>query len=261
MIGSSNSAVKSIKILLNSSSVKCEPNTTPGTIYITLPSSSTNTHTIEPYSNSAIPPVIPQTPTTFQTHDPITGELVVSDVPTTTEPTPTPDTPTTPEAPTTPPSGETTLGQITTEAEIINTADVDQVLSHTGESRNTNSENNYNSDVVERVVGSSEVSTDAKNAIVNFVTYSTLSTDSLGAGERDGVVNSFKSAFGKLSASTEDWNDVIKITNGRRPGQTSDATENRAKINFGIVCPREPNRDNPNDGGCCCYGLWIKACE
>ncbi|MCK4554949.1 hypothetical protein KAU19_08430, partial [Candidatus Parcubacteria bacterium] len=69
----------------------------------------------------------------------------------------------------------------------------------------------------------------------------------LGEGERAGVVNSFKSAFENLPTTEEDWNDIIKIANGRWPGKQSEKAEERANINFRAVYLREPDRSNPHD--------------
>ena len=87
----------------------------------------------------------------------------------------------------------------------------------------------------------------SQHALTNFITYGTETTLRMGEGERAGVVNSFKSAFENLPTTEEDWNDVIKIANGRWPGKQSEKAENRAKINFRAVYLREPDRSNPND--------------
>ena len=85
------------------------------------------------------------------------------------------------------------------------------------------------------------------NSLVNFIAYGTASTESLGAGERAGVINSFKAAFGRLPSTDLDWQDIIKIANGRWPSQRSEEAENKAIESFEKIYLREPNRSNPND--------------
>lgn len=278
-VGSSDSAVKSIKITQGGSDVACAENTTPGTSYVTLPSAS-NTYTIVPYTSTNCTSLCSAVANaasynTFPTCGaascnsgyalsgtgeygictiiPSSGGNVVLPAPTPTPtpaPTPTPTpapTPTPTPTPTPPPTGEATLTQMKSEAQIINTADVNQVLTHVESSRNSDAENNYNKSLVSKITSGTSASSENINKIINFTTYGTQSTKKLGAGERAGVVNSFKTAFNKLPTSESDWNDVIKIANGRWPSQTNQAAEDRAKINFKIVYKREPDRKNPHD--------------
>lgn len=189
----------------------------------------------------------PEPPTTYQTYDPLTGKTTTGTAPETpATPAPTPEPIPTP-APTPALTGEFTIEQMLSEAEIINTADVEQVLSHIDADRNANAENNYNKSLVGQIVAGSNATSKNINKIINFVTYGTQSVEKLGAGERAGVVNSFKMAFNKIPASENDWSDVIKIANGRWPSQTSQAAEDRAKINFKRVYKREPNMKNAHD--------------
>ncbi|MBT4482819.1 MAG: hypothetical protein HOC71_03975, partial [Candidatus Latescibacteria bacterium] len=137
--------------------------------------------------------------------------------------------------------------QILHDGEIIATGDVNQLLSEVGAKRDLNLEANYSETIVEKIVKGIGTSEQKRNAITNFVTYGTPTTQPLGAGERGGVVNSFKTAFGKLPTTEEDWNDVIKIANGRWPSQTNETAEYRATINFRKVYLRNPDRNNARD--------------
>jgi len=95
-------------------------------------------------------------------------------------------------------------------------------------------------------------------AINNFIVYGTITTRKLGAGERAGVVNSYKKAFGKLPTTQSEWKDCIAIGNGRWPGETSSSAEARAKEEFKTIYLREANMDNPNDNAAVtviAYGL------
>ncbi|MDP3043455.1 MAG: hypothetical protein Q8N21_03560 [bacterium] len=95
-------------------------------------------------------------------------------------------------------------------------------------------------------------------AITNFIVYGTPTTEILGAGERAGVLNSYKSAFGKLPTTESEWQDAIKIANGRWPNERSEAAETKAKKEFKKVYKREPDMNNPNDNAAVtviAYGL------
>jgi hypothetical protein len=97
-----------------------------------------------------------------------------------------------------------------------------------------------------------------KYLIADFIHYGTPTTIPLGAGERAGSIASFNSAFNRLPDSNLDWQDVVKIGNGRWTTQTSAAAEARAKISFKKVYLREPNMKQANDNAAVnimAYGL------
>lgn len=105
---------------------------------------------------------------------------------------------------------------------------------------------------------SAEKQQTVKQVITTFVAYGTETTKVLGEGERAGVVNSFKEAFGKLPETQNDWEDVVKIANGRFPSQTSAVSEKEAEAIFRRVYLRVPNRSQSNDNACVVvitYGL------
>ena len=64
---------------------------------------------------------------------------------------------------------------------------------------------------------------------INFISYGTKSTRVLGAGERAGVIYSFKEAFNRLPDTDDDWNDVIRISTNQAPIQRSAEAEKRAR--------------------------------
>lgn len=80
-----------------------------------------------------------------------------------------------------------------------------------------------------------------KAAIENFASCGTVSSFHLGAGERLGIVNSFKAAFGHLPSTTDDWDDVVKIGNGRFAAQTSASAEANARVTFKKIYLRDEN--------------------
>ena len=94
--------------------------------------------------------------------------------------------------------------------------------------------------------------------VSNFIGCGTQTTLQLGAGERIGVVNSFRAAFGRMPMTEADWTDVIKISNGRFPGQTSASAETSARARFKLVYLRDANLSVASDNNAVtimAYGL------
>src|SRR3989339_547002 len=71
-----------------------------------------------------------------------------------------------------------------------------------------------------------------KNAISYFIHEGTPTTIVLGTGERTGVLNSYLSAFDKLPRSVLEWQDIIKIANGRWPTEKSLESEEKASSQY-----------------------------
>ncbi|MFH1111916.1 MAG: hypothetical protein V1712_02495 [Patescibacteria group bacterium] len=69
----------------------------------------------------------------------------------------------------------------------------------------------------------------------------------MGAGERAGVVNSFRAAFGKVPGTETDWADVIKIANGRWPGTLNTQREATVTTTFKKIYLRSAVRTNAHD--------------
>lgn len=81
----------------------------------------------------------------------------------------------------------------------------------------------------------------------DFVVAGTESTVKLGAGERAGVLNSYKSSFGKSPQTQVEWEDIIRISNNQLPLTTNFAAEKKAKMEFKKVYRREADMKNSND--------------
>jgi len=152
-----------------------------------------------------------------------------------------------PGVPATDDAGNVTLDQMTADAETVVSGDVDQVTAEMGVVRDLAAEVNYDETIVAEVVADTSITAEARNTITSFVTYGTKSTGVLGAGERAGVVNSFKAAFGGLPTSAASWNDVIKIANGRFPSTQSVSAEQKALASFTKIYKRLPDFTNPHD--------------
>lgn len=112
----------------------------------------------------------------------------------------------------------------------------------------------------------SEIGNDTFNsesAVNNFLVYGVdANTQKLGAGERAAVVYSYKNAFGKAPESEAEFNDLIRIANGRWPRVTSQVAENRAKEQFKKIYKRTADMENSRDNAAVtimAYGLKQKA--
>lgn len=90
-------------------------------------------------------------------------------------------------------------------------------------------------------------SNELRETILLFITYGTGSTKALGAGERGGVVNSFLAAHGRLPDKVSDWEDIMKLANGRWPATRNLVAEQRAVTGFNLVYKRNPDMNNPKD--------------
>ncbi len=109
----------------------------------------------------------------------------------------------------------------------------------------------------------SKVNEVVRNSINSFVAYGVDdNTKRLGEGERAAVIHSFKEAYEKLPESEEELTDVIKISNGRWPGRTSEKAENEARKRFREIYKRELRESNPHDMSAMkimAYGLKQRA--
>lgn len=151
------------------------------------------------------------------------------------------------------------LEKILSDSSNIYTGDADLITTKLKINRNPDAEvDGYNKYTTALIKGVDGLEQSNIYAITNFTVYGTETTIILGAGERAGVINSYKSAFGKLPTTESEWQDVIKIANGRWPTERSATAEANAKKEFKKVYLREPNMENPNDNAAVtiiAYGL------
>jgi hypothetical protein len=102
--------------------------------------------------------------------------------------------------------------------------------------------------VYERVLAATEgFSIEESGALINFITYGTKSTLRLGQGERAGVLSSYQSAFAKLPRTLAEWEDAIKIANGRWPNERSSLAEAEAEKEFESIYRRPADRNDKHD--------------
>ncbi len=126
-----------------------------------------------------------------------------------------------------------------------------------GKIRDSALEQNTLASIVRKVVPQGTVS-GVETAVTSFVAYGTVSTVHLGAGERAGVVGSFQSAYGRLPQSEYDWQEILKIANGRWPGTLLPERETAMSQTFQRVYLRSPNQKQANDNAALsimAYGL------
>lgn len=140
------------------------------------------------------------------------------------------------------------LNKIINEAGYVWKGDASVIAGNMAANRNPKAEvsgyNKYTSSLISGISGLEQFNI---YALTNFIIYGTETTEILGAGERAGVLNSYKSAFGKLPKTENEWQDAVKIANGRWPSEKSEAALNKGKKEFKKVYLREPDMNNPND--------------
>jgi len=125
---------------------------------------------------------------------------------------------------------------------------LDEIINHNQNEKNIKAQSDGMTMYTDKIVkGFNSLKTSEKFAINNFIVYGTKSSQNLGKGERAGVVNSYKSAFGKLPITEAEWKDCIAIGNGRWPNEKNIAAENKSLIEFKKIYKREPNRNNAHD--------------
>ena len=152
---------------------------------------------------------------------------------------------------------ERQISRIKEEAREIIEKRLDVLLQKIGKRRNNEAENKAR-EVYLQKIKANKLSLDDQERVVLFIAYGTTDALRLGEGERAGVLNSFQSAFGKLPQTEIDWEDVIKISTGRWPAQTSAIAEERAKKLFVQIYLRSPDMNNPHDNAAVtimAYGL------
>lgn len=107
--------------------------------------------------------------------------------------------------------------------------------------------NQFNTQLYHKTMANNNLPNQAKFAVAYFLQYGTDSTKRLGPGERAGTLDSYKTAYNKIPQSINDWQDVIKIANGRWPAEYNGTAESRAQIAFAKVYRRLANQSDNKD--------------
>jgi len=79
-------------------------------------------------------------------------------------------------------------------------------------------------------------------AVKNFIALGTTSTERLSVDDRAAVVANYKTAFGKVPRTTQEWQDVVNIANNKAPTQVNVKLETQAAKVFQKVYKRQPNQ-------------------
>jgi hypothetical protein len=132
-----------------------------------------------------------------------------------------------------------------TEAPFI-TSDPMNLLRNLGVDRDTSLERLFFRSLVPRVAPSSTDRNDLLT-INTFTTYGTHLSLRLGAGERAGVVDSFRAIFGRIPLSACDWQMALRIANSQLPGIRNISRERSMEIVFQKIWKRDPDRTNTQD--------------
>ncbi|MFA6305030.1 MAG: right-handed parallel beta-helix repeat-containing protein [Patescibacteria group bacterium] len=145
------------------------------------------------------------------------------------------------------PNAEVTPNPNLPESSIIMQTTVEFLADSFNEVRNIAQEQEAFQNIAKRLPEANLFTPIQQQALSNFIVYGTLETKKLGSGERAGSIYSFQSAFNKLPQTEQDWSDVLKISLGRWPSQTSSTKENAVKIDFKTIYQREPQDSNSQD--------------
>lgn len=236
-VGSADSSVISLRVKdSGGTEVSCNPNDPVGTSSVSLPTTS-GTYTVVPSANAC-----GGGGSSGGGGGGGGGGGAVTQPPTVTPPTIIPPV-------TLPPTADERAQQVIAilqEASQVAGASRDDIAAAVGAARDQGLEQRYDATLVARVVLAGTPAADRAH-VLSFVTYGTPTTVGLGAGERAGVVNSFRAAFGHVPSSEADWGDVIKIANGRFPSVTNAGRETAMNAVFKKIYLRNPNRANSHD--------------
>lgn len=184
-------------------------------------------------------------------------QLTASNSSTTTEDTANTDTDTTTSDTTT--SSATQLEKIHSEASTIFSENINTILSAVNGTREASKETETSNKYISSLISDAgDFSPSDINRLNFFITYGTQTTIILGVGERAGVLSSYKKAFSKFPKTESEWEDAVKISNGRWPSETSQTALTSAKAEFQKVYKRAANMAQANDNAAVsiiAYGL------
>ena len=89
--------------------------------------------------------------------------------------------------------------------------------------------------------------TKTKQVITNFTTYGSNTTQILGQGERAGVIDSYQKVYDKLPTTASDWEEILRIANGRWPRSRNMTLEKESEQIFEEIYLKAVDRDSQND--------------
>lgn len=128
---------------------------------------------------------------------------------------------------------------ITEETKTILSADVGAIARSAGRVADVATEQSVRQVAKFTTILSTTEGTQEKVAVA-FIAYGTGTTTKLGEGERAGVLDSYRNAYGSLPETEEEWNDALLIAAGQTPAQENTDAEARAKALFKKLYKRSP---------------------
>ncbi len=140
-------------------------------------------------------------------------------------------------------AGACTLEEAEAGLIVINTQDIVTAL---GTARDTNLEQMFLTRLVSRIAPP-DATDGEKSAINNFTTYGTRSNLRLGAGERAGVVDSFRAIYGHVPKTDCEWQEAIRIANSKAPSKLNPEREKAAEVLFKKIYRRDADRSQEKD--------------
>jgi len=136
--------------------------------------------------------------------------------------------------------------------------DVNIILNHDKKVLNERLQKETYEKYTKKIIAGSAIEQSQINALNYFIAYGTKSSAYLGTGERAGVLNSYKYAFGKVPVDENGWTDCLAIANGRWPTKSNQIAIKRAQEEFKKIFKRPAVAKNSNDNSAItilAYGL------
>lgn len=151
---------------------------------------------------------------------------------------------------------------ILSDAKIIFSGDLNSLLASVGRKRNLTSEmDNFIKFLKPILKQETKLTDESMAAVLNFIVYGTPSAKYLSAGERAGIVNAHREAFGASPKNENEWIDVLRAANGQAPIAISSKAEEKAAKVFKKIYKRASNKLNANDSlavKISAYGIYTR---
>lgn len=122
---------------------------------------------------------------------------------------------------------------------------LDEILAALGINRNLSSETFFDQTLVPRVTPL-ELAVEFRNMVKNWTAYGTSGGLRLGAGERAGVVDSYRAVYGHVPRTECEWRDALRIASGKLPS-LNQPREQQMLATFKTIYSRDADRTQPRD--------------
>ncbi len=122
---------------------------------------------------------------------------------------------------------------------------LEEILAALGITRNLPTETFFDQTLVPRVTPL-ELAVEFRNMVKNWTAYGTSGGLRLGAGERAGVVDSYRAVYGHVPRTECEWRDALRIASGKLPSLNQER-ENQMLATFKTIYGRDADRTQPRD--------------